>query len=100
MTGYDGWEPISHDPGVVWTGINQAYPITVHPPCGDLMFSDRVGLTSFADTVSAMFDFVRAGGWQCRIRTIRPLDQRRMLRDERKARTAHSSHPAAQRAPD
>ncbi len=100
MTTYNGWEPISHYQLVVWTDIHQAYLITVYPPCTDLMFSNRIGLTSFADTVSAKFDFVKADGWKCMIKTIQPIDYRRMLRDERRARATRSSNPAATHAAD
>lgn len=91
LTSYDGWEPISRHQLVVWTNINEAYLITVFRPCTDLMFARRIGLTSFAGTVSAKFDFVKADGWKCMIKTIQPVDYRRMLRDERKARAAAHS---------
>ncbi len=50
-----------------------------------------IGLTSFADTVSAKLDFVKAEGWKSMIKTSQPTDYRRMLRDERKARAARPS---------
>lgn len=93
MTNYSGWAPISRDQLVVWTDINQAYLITVFRPCTDLMFARRIGVTSFADTVSAKFDFVKADGWKCMIKTIQPVDYLRMQQDERKARAA-PAHPA------
>lgn len=85
LTHYDGWEPISHYQLVVWTDINQAYLITVAPPCADLMFARRIGLTSTADTVYAHFDAVRTEGWRCMIDTIQPVDYRRMQHDLREA---------------
>ncbi|HTX05786.1 MAG TPA: DUF6491 family protein [Steroidobacteraceae bacterium] len=88
LTHYNGWEPISPDQLVVWTDINDAYLITVFHPCVDLMFAQRIGLTSSADTVYAHFDAVKAEGWRCMIKTIQPVDYLRMQRDLRKQREA------------
>jgi hypothetical protein len=90
LTRYEGWEPISRNQLVVWTGINQAYLITVFSPCTDLMFARRIGLTSTTDTVYAHFDSVRAEGWHCIIDTIRPVDYRRMQHDLRQQHDAKS----------
>ena len=87
FTHYEGWEPLSRNQLVVWTDINQAYLIAVFPPCTDLMFARRIGLTSTADTVYAHFDSVRAEGWRCMIDTIRPVDYRRMEHDLRQAKS-------------
>jgi hypothetical protein len=97
LTSYEGWEPISPDQVVVWTDINDAYLITVFHPCTDLMFARRIGLTSFARTVSAHFDFVRADGWKCMISTIQPVDYRRMEQDLRRQHQAEAQakKPAA-----
>ena len=88
FTRYEGWEPISRNQLVVWTDINRAYLVTVFPPCTDLMFARRIGLTSTADTVYAHFDAIRAEGWRCIIDTIQPVDYRRMQQDMRKQRQA------------
>lgn len=88
FTRYEGWEPISRNQLVVWTDINRAYLVTVFPPCTDLMFARRIGLTSTADTVYAHFDAVRAEGWRCVIDTIQPVDYRRMQQDLREQRRA------------
>jgi hypothetical protein len=42
---YDGWNSLDESHLVVWTGINTAYLITVQPPCNDLRFAERIGLT-------------------------------------------------------
>lgn len=94
LTTYDGWEPISRHQLVLWTNINEAYLVTVYQPCTDLMFARHIGVTSFAGTVSARSDFVKADGWKCMIKTIQPIDYRRMLRDERKAHAAKTSQAA------
>ena len=81
---YDSWQPIGANELVVWTSINQAYLIKVAPPCENLQFANRVGLTSTAGTVSARFDFVKVGHWRCPIQEIRPVDYLRMKQDLRK----------------
>jgi len=88
LTHYQGWEPISPDQLVVWTDLNQAYLVTVFHPCTDLMFAHRIGLTSTADTVYAHFDSVHAEGWRCTIKTIQPIDYRKMQQDERQQHQA------------
>lgn len=81
---YDSWEPIGTNELVVWTSINQAYLIKVAPPCDNLQFANRVGLTSTQGTVSSRFDFVKVGHWRCPIQEIRPIDYLRMKQDQRK----------------
>jgi hypothetical protein len=82
---YDSWQPIGTNELVVWTTINQAYLIKVAPPCDNLEFANRIGLTSTANTVSARLDFVRVGRqWRCPIQEIRPVDYLRMKQDMRK----------------
>lgn len=88
LTRYEGWQPISHYQLVVWTDINKAYLVKVSPPCTDLMFARRIGLTSTANTVYAHFDVVTAEGWRCIIDTIRPVDYLRMQHDLREQRQA------------
>ena len=81
---FDSWEPIGRHELVVWTGVNEAYLIKVAPPCEDLQFANRIGLTSTASTVSSRFDFVKVRGWKCQIEEIRPVDYKRMRQDLRK----------------
>jgi Family of unknown function (DUF6491) len=81
---YDSWQPIGTNELVVWTTPSQAYLIKVAPPCDNLEFVHRIGLTSTANTVSSRFDFVKAGRWRCPIQQIRPLDYPRMRQDMRK----------------
>jgi hypothetical protein len=94
---YDSWQPIGTNALVVWTSINQAYLIKVAPPCDNLQFANRVGLTSTAGTVSARFDFVKVGHWRCPIQEIRPVDYLRMKQDLRKqteeAQAVAKDHP-------
>jgi hypothetical protein len=95
LTDYEGWEPISPDQLVIWTDINQAYLITVFHPCTDLMFAQHIGLSSTADTVYAHFDSVRAQGWNCIIKTIQPVDYKRMQRELRQKRAAAATGKAS-----
>jgi hypothetical protein len=84
---YYSWEPVGTNELVVWTTPNQAYLIKVAPPCENLEFTQRIGLTSTANTVSSRFDFVTLGGrdrWRCPIQEIRPVDYLRMRQDMRK----------------
>jgi hypothetical protein len=90
LVNYEGWEPISPDQLVVWTDINDAYLVTVFRPCTDLMFSHRIGFTSSGRTVYAHFDAVRVGRWRCMIKTIQPVDYRRMQQDEKRQRQAEA----------
>jgi hypothetical protein len=94
---YDSWQSIGTNQLVVWTTPFQAYLIKVAPPCENLQFANRIGLTSTANTVSARFDFVRVGRqWRCPIQEIRPVDYQRMRQDMRKeAEAAKAAQPAS-----
>jgi Family of unknown function (DUF6491) len=81
---FDSWQPIGTNEVVVWTTPNQAYLIKVAPPCDNLEFANRIGLTSTANTVASRFDFVKVGRWRCPIQEMRPLDYLRMRQDMRK----------------
>ena len=80
---FDSWTPIDKYELVVWASINDAYLITVEPTCGDVMFTDHIGLTQTAGTVSQKFDFVKVGHLKCRITSIQPIDYLRMKKDMR-----------------
>jgi hypothetical protein len=88
---YDSWQPIGTNELVVWTTPFQAYLIKVSPPCENLQFANRIGLTATANTVSARFDFVKVGHWRCPIQEIRPVDYQRMRQDMR-SKAASDSH--------
>jgi hypothetical protein len=82
---------------VVWTNINDAYLITVEPPCEDLMFANRIGLTQTAHTVNRRFDFVTTRHWKCMIKEIRPINYLKMKQDARAAREAAKAQPQPQK---
>ncbi len=80
---YDGWTSIAEHELVVWTNINDAYLITVQPPCENLLFANRIGLTQTAHTVYQKFDFVKVGHWRCMIKSIQPVNYLQMKKDMR-----------------
>jgi len=100
---YDSWTAIDKYQIVVWTNINDAYLITVEPPCEDLMFVRRIGLTQTAHTVNRRFDFVTTHGvdsrasWKCMIKEIRPINYLKMKQDARAAREAQKAQPQPKR---
>ena len=85
---YDSWEPIGTNELVLRTTSSQAYLIRVAPPCENLEFTNRIEITSTANTVYAHFDFVKvgtsSGHWRCPIQEIRPLNYGKMRQDMRK----------------
>jgi hypothetical protein len=83
MRGITGWNSLSDDKLVVWTGINDAYLLTVGQPCSNLAFSNNIAFSSTLSTITT-FDFVRVrGGERCPITEIRPVDYQRMRADLR-----------------
>ena len=83
---YDNWQSVGQYQLVLWTNINDAYLITVRPPCEDLQFAQRIGVTQTANTISSRFDSVLVKHWRCQIEEIRPVDYLRMKRDLREER--------------
>lgn len=76
----DGWTPVSRNRLVVWTGVNEAYLVTVWDTCRDLQFADRIGISSTTHTVSRA-EHVIVGRDRCPISEIRPIDVRQMKAD-------------------
>ena len=77
------YESLGDEAVVVWTGVNDAWLITVRPPCAELPWAKAIGLTSTLHRVSAKFDHVIAGRDRCMIASIQPIDYK-ALRAERK----------------
>jgi Family of unknown function (DUF6491) len=88
---YDGWQALARYQLIVWTGINDAYLITVQSPCEDLQFANRIGLTSTGGTVTARLDYVVIPHWRCPISEIRPVDYLKMKQDMRQERAEHDA---------
>jgi hypothetical protein len=84
LSRYDSWRALSRTQLVVWTTMNDAYLLTVREPCINLQFTQRIGLSSTAGTVSNGLDFVLVDHDRCQITEIRPLDYRKMRADLRK----------------
>jgi hypothetical protein len=82
MNDLDGWNAISKDQLVVWTGINKAYLLNITGYCPDLMYVNAIGLTSTANTVDK-FEKVLVGRDRCFINQIRPLDTKQMKEDRK-----------------
>ena len=96
---YDNWQSVSRYQLVLWTNINDAYLITVQPPCEDLPFAQRIGLTQTSHTIYQRFDFVLVNHWKCQISEIRPIDylqMKRDLREEHAQEKAEKAQPTEQ----
>jgi len=79
----DGWEAVSRNQLIVWTGLQEAYLLTVWEPCPDLEFAFAIGVTSRFGYVTH-FDKVKAGHDLCPIGEIRRLDAVRLKADRKK----------------
>lgn len=87
----DSWRSIGRDKLIVWTGVNDAYLLTVDSFCHGLEFAENIGVTTTGgSSVQSGFDYVRLhNGIQrerCRILEIRPLDYRRMRQETLKSK--------------
>lgn len=83
LRGITGWNAVGDDKLVVWSGINDAYLLTIAQPCSNLGFTNTIGFTSQTSMITT-FDFVRVrNNERCAITEIRPIDYRRMKADLR-----------------
>lgn len=100
---YDGWESVGRYELVLFTGVSDAYLLKVGPPCDNLQFATRIGVTSTTGAVYSRLDSVTTGRWRCPIEEIRKVDYKRMRADMRleahqaKAAAAIADAPAPQR---
>jgi uncharacterized protein YpuA (DUF1002 family) len=74
------WQPLARDKLILWTGINEAYLLTVWDNCTDLMFANVIGVTQSGSQVTS-FDKVRVDRDRCPIEQIRPLNIKQMKAD-------------------
>ena len=74
------WQPLSRDRLVLWTGVNEAYLVTVWRSCPDLQFAHSIHVSSTGSQITT-FDHVNVGRDRCQISEIRPIDVRRMKAD-------------------
>lgn len=91
---YDNWQSVSRYQLVLWTNINDAYLITVRPPCEDLQFAQRIGITQTGSTISSRLDSVLVKHWRCQISEIRPIDYLRLKKDARAEKEQERADPA------
>jgi hypothetical protein len=96
---YDNWQTVSPHQIVLFTNINDAYLITVSPPCENLQFAPRIGITQTASTISSRFDAVLVKGWRCQISEIRPIDYLRMRKDLREEHAREKAEKAGKAQP-
>lgn len=87
MRGVDSWTPVSRNQLVIWTGINEAWLLTIWDNCPDLMFAQGVRITQTGRSISR-FEKVMVGRDSCPIREIRPVDVKQMRSDRKAAREA------------
>jgi hypothetical protein len=96
---YDNWQSVSQYQIALWTSINDAYLITVRPPCENLRFANRIGITQTANTISSRFDSILVRGWKCQISEIRPIDYSRMRHDLREEHEREKAEKAEKAQP-
>jgi hypothetical protein len=82
MNTFDGWNVVSKDQVVIWSGLNKAYLVSVRGYCPDLQYANTIGVTSTASTVDR-FEKIVVGRDQCMISEIRPLDTKQMKEDRK-----------------
>jgi hypothetical protein len=88
----EGWTPVDNEHVIVTSNVNEAYMLTVAPPCINLPFAGvAIGVTErFPNVVSSGFDSIRVRGESCRILKIQKVDYKGMqmaLKDEKKSRS-------------
>ena len=79
---FDGWNAVSRDQLVVWTGMNKAYLLRVAGYCPDLPYAHAIAITSTANTVDK-FEKVIVGRDRCLINEIRPIDTKQLKADRK-----------------
>jgi hypothetical protein len=76
----DSWQSVDRDHLILWTGINDAWLITVKGYCPDLMFADSIRVTSTGSRVSTL-DKIIVRRDTCFIDEIAPINVRQMKAD-------------------
>ena len=96
---YDNWQSVSRYQIVLWTGINDAYLITVASPCENLQFAQRIAITQTANTISSRFDAILLKGWRCQISEIRPINYLKLRQDLREEHAREKAEKAEKAQP-
>lgn len=76
----EGWTPVDNEHVIVTSNVNEAYMLTVAPPCMNLPFAGvAIGVTErFPNVVASGFDSIRVRGESCRILKIQKVDYKGM----------------------
>jgi hypothetical protein len=82
----DSWEYLDRARIVLWTGVNEAYLVTVWDTCRDLQFTNHIRVVSSMGNSISRFDKIKSDGDTCPIREIRPIDVKQMKADAAAAR--------------
>jgi hypothetical protein len=82
MHDFNGWNAVSKDQVVVYSGMNKAYLLSLTGYCPDLQFAHTIAVTSTANTVDK-FEKVIVGRDRCLIKEIRPIDVKQMKADRK-----------------
>ena len=69
---------------VVWTGVNDAYLLSIAGPCNDLPFANRIAIKTTGATLSRGDSVIIGRGQRCMITQLQPIDYRKMKQDTRK----------------
>src|SRR5687768_12068389 len=64
---YDSWRALGRDNLVVWTGMNEAYLLTIAGPCNDLPFATRIAIKTTGSTLSRGDSIIIGRGQRCLI---------------------------------
>jgi hypothetical protein len=85
LNAINGWTPVSRTRLVIWTGVNDAWLLTVWDTCRDLTFANGISVTRSGRQITR-FDKVLVGGDSCQITEIRPVDVKQMKADRKAAK--------------
>ena len=88
---YDSWRPLGRDHLVIWTGVNEAYLLSISGPCNDLPFVNRIAIKTRGSTLGRGDSVIVGRGQRCLITQLRPIDYRQMKQDARKAKESSES---------
>jgi hypothetical protein len=83
----NGWTPVSRTQLVIWTGVNEAWLLTVWDSCRDLTFANSISVTQSGRQITK-FDRVLVGEERCAITEIRPVDVKQMKADRKAVKAA------------
>jgi hypothetical protein len=80
---FSNWEVVGDLQLVIWTEFNEAYLLTVKPPCRQLQWTDHIAITTTVGTVTTLDNILVDRHTPCMIETIRPINSRQMQHDRK-----------------